>query len=173
MATHKSEENWSQVRETILMINVAVARIEHAMIEGNDSFTSLSHTFVDMANSAEQINNEVQLIDDSFDSEKINKGCKEITGKVESSIIAFQFYDRLSQRMSLVSKTLSSLTEILKDPNKKDTQDEWQALQNTIRSKYTLDVDQEMFNAVLNGTSIAEALKIAVDKTQEEDIEFF
>ena len=46
-------------------------------------------------------------------------------------------------------------------------------LQKTIRSKYTLDADREMFDAVLNGISIEEALKIALKKTTEEEIEFF
>ena len=174
MSTDKSEENWSHVRETILMINVAVARIEHAMVEGNDSFTSLSQSFVDIAHSAKQMSNEVQQLNDSPAHEKINQNSMEILEKVESSIIAFQFYDRLSQRMALVSKTLNSLNEILKHPEKKDVQGEWTALQNTIRSKYTLDADQEMFEAVLKGTSIEDALASAVKKIEQEDeIEFF
>ena len=171
-----NDENWSHVRETILMINVAVSRIEHAMVEGNDSFTSLSQSFVGIAHSAKQISNEVQQLDESSQHETISQNSKKITEQVESSIIAFQFYDRLSQRMTLVSKTLNSLTEILNHPDKKDIQDEWIALQNTIRSKYTLDADQEMFDSVLNGTSIEEALSAAVKKIEQEednDIEFF
>ena len=171
-----NDENWSHVRETVLMINVAVSRIEHAMIEGNDSFTSLSQSFVGIANSAKQISDEVQQLDNSSPQhESISQNCNKISEQVESSIIAFQFYDRLSQRMSLVSKTLNSLTEILKHPDKKDIQDEWIALQNTIRSKYTLDADQEMFDSVLKGTSIEDALKEAVKKIEQEDddIEFF
>lgn len=175
MTMDSNEENWSHVRETVLMINVAVSRIEHAMVEGNDSFTSLSQSFVDIAHSAKQMSDDVQQLDDSPAHEKINQNCMAISGKVESSIIAFQFYDRLSQRMALVSKTLNSLTEILKHPDKKDIRDEWTALQNTIRSKYTLDADQEMFDSVLNGTSIEDALKAAVKiiEQHEEDVEFF
>ena len=75
--------------------------------------------------------------------------------------------------MSLVSKTLNSLTELLKEPQKTDIQDEWLSLQTTIRSKYTLDSDQKMFNDVLNGMSIEDALKIAVKTTTENEIEFF
>ena len=65
--------------------------------------------------------------------------------------------------MSLVSKTLNSLSEVLKDPSKINKADEWLNLQNTIRSKYTLDADQEMFDAVLKGASIEEALKTALE----------
>lgn len=173
MTKDKNEENWSHMRETVLMINVAVARIEHAMIEGNESFTTLSHSFVEIVNSAKKITLEAKNLEDSPAKNKINKDCEDISQRVGNSIIAFQFYDRLSQRMSMVSKSLNSLTDILKDPNKTNMQDEWIKLQKMIRSKYTLDADQELFNDVLNGVPIEEALKTAVEKTTEEEIEFF
>ena len=173
MTKEKDIESWSQLKETVLMINVAVSRIEHAMIEGDDSFTKLSESFVGIAKSAREIISESKNLDDSPTKNTINESCKNISEQVDHSIVTFQFYDRLSQRMSMVSKTLSSLTEVLNDPNKTNNQNEWVALQDTIRSKYTLDADQEMFDAVLSGTSIEEALKIAVKKTDEEDIEFF
>ena len=88
-------------------------------------------------------------------------------------MVAFQFYDKLTQRMDLVSKALHSLTDVLQDHEKTHEQEEWKKLQDTIRSKYTLDSDQEMFNAVINGMSIEQALKIAVEKTTEHEVEFF
>lgn len=173
MTKENDSENWCQLRETVLMLNVAVSRIEHAMIEGDDSFTTLSKSFVGIAKSAREIVSESQYLDDSPTKKTINESCKNISEQVGRSIVSFQFYDRLSQRMSMVSKTLSSLTEVLNDTNKINNKNEWIALQDTIRSKYTLDADQEMFDAILSGTSVEDALKIAVKKTDEEDIEFF
>lgn len=173
MTIDNDEKNWSQMKETILMINVAVARIEHAMIEGDDSFTSLSQSFVETINAAKEISLSSEELDDSPTKDKIKKDCEDITQRVSDSIVAFQFYDKLSQRMALVSKTLGSLTEVLEDKSKTNNQDEWIKLQNMIRSKYTLDADQEMFDAVLKGVTIEEALKIAVKKTHESDVEFF
>ena len=171
--TANENKNWSQLRETITILNVAVARIEHAMIEGDDSFTSLSQSFVEMINSAEQITQDAKELEDSPAKKSIEKNCLNISQRVGSSIVAFQFYDRLSQRMALVSKALNSLTEVLKDPSKINEQEEWLNLQNTIRSKYTLDSDQKMFDDVLKGMPVEEALKIALKKTTEDEIEFF
>ncbi|MCK4865941.1 MAG: hypothetical protein KAT06_11030 [Gammaproteobacteria bacterium] len=171
--TANENKNWSQLRETITILNVAVARIEHAMIEGDDSFTSLSQSFVEMINSAEQITQDAKELEDSPAKKSIEKNCLNISQRVGSSIVAFQFYDRLSQRMALVSKALNSLTEVLKDPSKINEQEEWLNLQNTIRSKYTLDSDQKMFDDVLNGMPVEEALKVALEKTTEDEIEFF
>ena len=171
--TDNNQQNWSQIRETVLLINVAVARIEHAMTEGDDSFTSLSQSFVEIVDSARQITNSAEELDNSPVKSAINDSCQDISQRIDNSIVAFQFYDKLSQRMTLVSKTLNSLTEILKDPNKTNVQDEWIKLQNVIRSKYTLDTDQKMFDDVLNGIPLKEALAAAVETTTEDDIEFF
>ncbi len=173
MTTNNDEKNWSQVRETILMINVAVARIEHAMSEGGVSFASLSMSFIETVNSSAAITAATDQLEDSPIKDKIKENCQDITLRVSDSIISFQFYDKLSQRMALISKTLSSLTDILKDQSKTDNPDEWTNLQQTIRSKYTLDSDQEMFDAVIKGVPINEALKIAVEKNSDDDIELF
>lgn len=170
---NNEEQNWSEMRETVLILNVAVARIKHAMIEGDDSFTSLSESFVEIINSAEQITLATKKLEDSPVKTDIYENCEDISQRVGSSIVAFQFYDKLSQRMALVSNTLNSLSEVLKDPVKKGDHKEWLNLQNTIRSKYTLDSDQKMFDDVLNGMSVEEALKTAVEETTENDIEFF
>ncbi len=75
--------------------------------------------------------------------------------------------------MTLVAKTLNFLTQILDDPDKTNVQEEWIKLQNMIRSKYTLDADQQIFEDVLNGMPVEEALKAAAEKTTENEIEFF
>jgi len=173
MTTNNDEKNWSQVRETILMINVAVARIEHAMSEGGVSFASLSMSFIETVNSSAAITAATDQLEDSPIKDKIKENCQDITLRVSDSIISFQFYDKLSQRMALISKTLSSLTDILKDQSKTNNPDEWTNLQQTIRSKYTLDSHQEMFDAVIKGVPINEALKIAVEKNSDDDIELF
>jgi len=171
--TTDDKESWSQIRETILMINVAVARIEHAMIEGDVSFTSLTGSFVETVNAATTITAAANQLEESALKDTIKENCQDITLRVTDSIVSFQFYDKLSQRMALVSKTLSCLTEILKDNDKTDNIEEWKNLQNLIRYKYTLDADQDMFDAVIRGTPIQEALSIAVNKTTEDDVEFF
>ncbi len=168
-----NDENWSQIRETVLLINVAVARIEHAMIDGEDSVTTLSQSFVEMVNSAKQIILDTEELEDSAAKSKIEKSCLDISQRIQSSIIAFQFYDRLSQRMTHVSKTLSSLSELLDDQTKHYMPQEWLELQEAIRSKYTLDADQKMFDDVLNGMPIQEALNSALNATAEDDIELF
>lgn len=173
MSANKQKDELTQIRETILIINVAVARIEHAMTDGDDSVSILSQSFIDMVKSAQQITSDTEKLEDSPEKQQILNECAEISHKIQSSVIAFQFYDKLTQRMNLVSKALNSLTEVLKEQDTVHEIAVWKKLQDTIRSKYTLDSDQEMFDAVINGMPIEEALKIAIEKTTEHEIEFF
>jgi len=171
--TGNDNENWSHARETVLLMNVAVARIEHAMIEGSDSMNELSQAFVSIADAAKTISTEIEGFTDNNEYKTIKSHSDSIKEKVSDSVVAFQFYDRLCQRMGLVAKTLNSLTGMLEDPNKANAQEEWVKLKEMIRSKYTLDTDQEMFDAVLSGTSIEDALEAALEKTDVEEVEFF
>ncbi|MFK5914395.1 MAG: hypothetical protein QM484_08465 [Woeseiaceae bacterium] len=167
------QETWPQIKEMILMLSVAVARIDHAMTEGDESFTALSLSFIETKGSA---NNIVEIAEEIEDDELKNKllvNCNDITNRVNNSIMSFQFYDKLSQRMDLVSKTLTEINVVLQDKERTNDSAVWLELQEKIRSKYTLDADQEMFDAVISGMPIAEALKIAVKKTTENEVEFF
>ena len=47
---HQPDLNWSQVRETILMLGVSIGQIEHAMSDGHDSVKTLAESFANMHN---------------------------------------------------------------------------------------------------------------------------
>ncbi len=173
MTTDHKKNHRNEIRETILLLNVAVARIEHAMIDGHDSVTTLSKTFVDMADAARQISRDVEELAPGPEREKIEQHCQTMSEKIQTTVTAFQFYDRLSQRMAHVSKTLSDLGALLDSKEKAADPAEWQVLQQRIRSRYTLDADQQMFDNVLNGMTVEEALDIALNRENKDEIEFF
>jgi predicted component of type VI protein secretion system len=55
---------------------------------------------------------------------------------------------------------------------------EWAELQDSIKSRYTIDADRIMFDALLAGASIEEAVEIATDyegetETEETEVELF
>ena len=98
-----------------------------------------------------------------------------VGNKSQAAIIAFQFYDRLSQRLKHVSKSLAALTDLVSDTERFVDNKEWTNLQETIRSKYTLDADKKMFDDLMDGKTIEEIIKQAEQtKTDsDDDIELF
>ncbi|MCP4322706.1 MAG: hypothetical protein GY787_12845, partial [Alteromonadales bacterium] len=99
--------------------------------------------------------------------------------KVHSAIIAFQFYDKLSQRLDHVSESLSALTTLIGNPAELYSPIAWQSLQESIRSKYTMEAERQIFDKVISGVSIEEALidfkQNIIDKgdSEEDEIELF
>lgn len=167
--------DWSQVSETVRMLNLAVAQISMAMHEGEDSVESLTSSFAHMVGNVEDI---TRVVGDSDQSEiaeptraAVLGSCAAVQGGIQQSIVAFQFYDRLSQRLDHVRYALDALSNLVSDKGRLFNPAEWSTLQATIRSRYTMREEQEMFEALLAGASVDDALDLVRDRMREGDID--
>ena len=167
--------DWSQVTETVRMLNLAVAQISMAMHEGEDSVGSLSASFTGMVGHVDQIAATVTAPDadavpDTLRSTVLGH-CAQVQGGIQQSIVAFQFYDRLSQRLDHVRYALDQLSGLVSDKGRLFDPAEWQALQQSIRGKYSMQEEQDMFDALLKGASTEEALDIIRKRVHQGDID--
>ncbi len=172
--------DWSQVNETVRMLNLAVAQISMAMHEGDDSVESLTTSFLGMVQSVDSISQATTSASPETDFEPVREDilnrCTSVQGKIQQSIVAFQFYDRLSQRLDHVRQALGALSDLVSDKSRLFNPTEWSALQSGIRSRYTMQEEQDMFEALLKGASIDEALEQVrgrLEKGDIDDIELF
>jgi hypothetical protein len=182
--TSRPDQEWNQLKEIIVMLNLAITQIDQSMNEGNASVSTLSTSFIGLATDLSDIKRSIsQLSQNDGCSEEIKLVIEGSTStaldKVHSAIIAFQFYDKLSQRLDHVSESLSSLTAIIGTPVELHTPAAWQKLQEIIRSKYTMEEERRMFDKVISGVPIEEVLiefnqdmakKI---NSEEDEIELF
>jgi len=166
--------DWSQVRETILMLNLAVAQIELTLKHGNESVSTLGDSFTSMAGNVEVIRR-VMLAQPSVDK-NLESVCDSVAADVQNAIVAFQFYDKLTQRLSHLSHSMNCLARLVADPSKLYNPLAWVGLQEKIKSSYTVESDRAMFKAILNGASVEDALhasELAKQQEADDDIEFF
>lgn len=152
---------WSQVRETVLFLNLAVAQIEKSMSGGDDSVTALAESFTSVVGHTEVISKAVESLPDSKEKKTIESNCTSVTSKVQAAIVAFQFYDILAQRLNHVAYSLQELGSLIGDEARLYSPYEWHGLQEMIKSKYTMEADKAMFEAIVNGADVEEALKIS------------
>lgn len=166
--------NWDHVKETVRMLNLAVARLEHAMTDSTNQVNTLTHSFTTLADSIDSMSYAAgEMSDDMPHKHAILYHAKDVTKNINSAVMAFQFYDKLCQRLAHISKSLQGLNEILDDPAHINNPDAWHNLQGMIRSKYTLDSDKAMFEALMSGKSVAEILNAALDDPSNDDVELF
>jgi len=173
--------DWSQVRETILMLNLSMTQIELALTDSSSSVGELTDSFTSISAALSAIREVAKSLPDTpkvsaAKSEIENLG-DEVSNKVGQAIIAFQFYDRLSQRLSQVCRNLDDLGVLVNDPVRLYNPYAWVALQQKIRSKHVTEDDKHMFDTLMETRDVqkalAEFMKRKREKQPDGDIELF
>lgn len=180
-----------EVQETILILNLSVAQIDLSITEGDNSVNTLIDSFTYMSQHIEEIQNasnkmaEIgQEIEGMGDHQSVLLSeAGELSLKMQQAVIAFQFYDKLSQRLGHVSHGLSGLAEIVSHEMKVKSPEEWEGFKNSVRKGTTMREEEELFELIFDQNIPAEdAIEIMkermrermhAEQEQEEEIEFF
>lgn len=162
--SENSDHNWSYVSETINMLYLAVCQIESTMSEANSSVDVLTQSFTQLAGHTGDVSNQVQCLTqveelESF-KEDIAQTASEIQTNINSSIRAFQFYDRVCQRVDHVARSLEKVSAILENKEEMENPSAWKDIQEKIKSSYTMEAERIMFEYIMRGGTVKEALEI-------------
>jgi len=171
-STQNPDLDWSHVGETVRMLNLAVAQIEMSMKEGDDSVDTLTDAFTTMAARVKVIENLAKQKQDD-DSKQVVEQCDAVAGEMQQTIMAFQFYDKVTQRLNHVSHSLAALVDLVGDQSRLHNPIEWSVLQEKIKSKYTMPAEHDMFEKVMQGMSIEEVIEQLRHNNHIDDIELF
>jgi hypothetical protein len=176
---HMPDLNWSQVRETVLLLELAAVQIEAAMKDSNASVEVLTNSFTTMAGYMRTISDTVHTLPDQGEvgiaKQNLSGVSEHVSSMVHQAIIAFQFYDKLVQRLAHVGFSLGDLSDLVADGRRLYNPGEWVGLQDKIRAKYTTREEIAMFDAVMQGVPVHEAVDkfMAEMKDKSDDIELF
>lgn len=159
-SSHNPDLSWDQTRETITMLALAIVQIESSMTDGEQSVNTLTHSFTEMAQYVAKIRDvSHEISSGKLDRHKrtITHNTQELEDSIREAVVAFQFYDRISQRLDHVCNSLDRLGGLLSDKDAQDAPEKWQALQNSIETSYTMEAERIMFEHILQGQSIPTA----------------
>jgi hypothetical protein len=176
---HMPDLNWSQVRETVLMLELAAMQIETAMKDSHSSVEVLTQAFTTMAGYMQQIGDTLASLPETGETGSARNEMmgisQHVSGMIHQAIIAFQFYDKLVQRLAHVGHSLGDLSDLVSDSRRLFNPSEWVELQGRIRGKYTTAEEVAMFEAVMHGVPVEEAIErfMAEMREKNDDIELF
>jgi len=157
-------ENWSHVRETINMLYLAICQIDATLKDSNTSVMTLTNSFSALANHTNEVSMQVQSLQNPEELNEFKKDISdtaaELQTNISSSIQAFQFYDRVCQRLDHVTHSLDQVTTLLECDQRIQKPDEWTNLQEKIKSSYTMEAEHLMFEFIMRGGSVQQALEI-------------
>jgi len=174
--------DWSQIKETVLMLNLATAQVDFSLRDGDNSVNTLTESFTAMAGGIQSIQKTMQGIGEKYqldegDHMPIQQECMSISIKMQEAIVAFQFYDKLVQRLDHVVEVIAQLADLVGDNSRLYSPEEWSKLQQMIRSRYTMEEERELFDALMRGEDVKEVMErlqhLMENKVQEDDIELF
>ncbi len=164
--------DWSQIRETILMLALGVAQIEISMRDSDGSVEVLSNSFTSMIGQVKMIEKIAAALPETTDvadaKMAIVGSCGTIGEMMRAAIIAFQFYDKLTQRLSHVSSSLGTLADLVSDSRRLYNPYEWLGMQEKIKSRYTMEEERLMFEAVMQGKTVKQALAIYIQAIEDK-----
>jgi hypothetical protein len=160
------------------MLNLAIAQMEVAMHDSTSSVDVLTRAFTTMSDDMMGLVEAARSLPDTPVKQAIQELGAHVSTQMQRAVVAFQFYDRLSQRLAHVSHSLGDLASLVSDPARLYNPSAWHELQQQIRSMYTMEDEKRMFDALLATGDVKLALDQFVARKHREaggsdDIELF
>ena len=180
---------WKELSQTIMALNLSIAQIDLSMTEGSYSIDTLIDTFNFMREGLDRLNHSV-LNDEVEDIAELKarllQESQVLSEKVTASIVAFQFYDKLSQRLQHVSKSLSSLSDIISHEDRTVDEATWNRFLEKMAKYAAMREEYEVYELIFTkGMTSEQAIEVMKDRmrarmeerknqpAEDDDIELF
>lgn len=154
----------SDVRESVRLLQVAAAQIDVTMHEGDASVAVLSGALSSIAaglKSIEQWAQESPSAGEPAQKVNVSESCSTLTKKVEAAIMAIQFHDAMTQKLTHISENLQALADFMADPGRVARPSAWHALKQRTRARFTMESERRVSDALMRGMTMEEAVRAA------------
>lgn len=153
--------DWTPEQQIAHMLELCEAQMESAMGESDLAVDSLIKAFSGLAETAQSLNAMASRLTPeqrkAFDGVDLKKQMESIERQMSSAIVAFQFYDKLTQRLGHVRYSLSTLALFVCDRSQTTQRDQWRRLYTTLKRLYRTQEEKEIFQMMVEGASADEA----------------
>jgi len=160
--------NWSPQQQTARMLALCEAQMEAATQDSDNAVDTLINSFADLMTLVRELNAEsaanhsdTQVI--KFTSEEEMKvRYEKLMRQVNNAIMAFQFYDKLSQRLGHVRYSLSTLALFICDRMNSQKPEHWEKLLTTLGRLYRTAEERAIFDSIAGSLALSQS----ADKTK-------
>ena len=157
--------NWSPQQQTARMLALCEAQMEAATQDSDAAVDTLVTAFTELMNAVRDLGGMSKAsATDATQSralDDINNRCTALSGQVAAAVMAFQFYDKLSQRLGHVRYSLSTMALFICDRSNSQRPEHWEKLLSTLGRLYRTAEERAIFD------SIAGSLSLKIDNSEE------
>jgi len=136
------------------MLGLCEAQMESALQDSDKAVDTLIQAFTSLVDTTRSIN----ALTESLPAEikatvasDLNQQVQAISKQMASAVVAFQFYDKLTQRLGHVRYSLSTLALFVCDRSQAANPDQWRRLLNTLRRLYRTEEERQIFQSIMDG----------------------
>lgn len=168
-------QDWTPEQQIAHMLDLCEAQIEAALSESDLAVEALIKSFTALTDA-------MQAARASAPDER-NDGAAPpldaVSKQMAAAVVAFQFYDKLTQRLGHVRYSLSTLALFVCNRSQASQREQWRKLFNTLRRLYRTAEERQIFELMVEGATAEDARAQAQQTTQSlrrgptGDIELF
>jgi uncharacterized protein (DUF2267 family) len=151
---------WTPEQQMAHMLGLCEAQMESALAESDQAVDVLIRAFTGLSDTTRALNaiaNDLPPeLRDQF-NDKLKQQIDTIHEQMSSAVVAFQFYDKLTQRLGHVRYSLTSLAMFVCNRSQTSQRDSWERLFNTLRRLYRTEEEREIFQLMVQGASAEDA----------------
>jgi fructosamine-3-kinase len=165
-------EEWTPEQQIARMLELCEAQMESALSESDVAVDALIKAFTSVTESQRSLGDLLEKLpprsSDAEDSE-LGRQLAHVHKQMAHAVVAFQFYDKLTQRLGHVRYSLSTLAMFVCDNNQTRQREQWERLFGTLRRLYRTQEERDIFQLMVEGASGAEARAQAEHHTEPRD----
>lgn len=151
------------------MLGLCEAQMESALQDSDKAVDALIQAFTCLVDTTRSVNALTENLPPEIKETVaigLNQQVQTISKQMASAVVAFQFYDKLTQRLGHVRYSLSTLALFVCDRSQVASPDQWRRLLNTLRRLYRTDEERQIFQNIMDGIASGQGLKEGSAPTQ-------
>jgi hypothetical protein len=152
------EGSWSAEGQIAKMVGLCETQMESALQESDQAVEALVKAFSGLVDTSRQIGalaGTLSAAEPGADTQVMQEQLAEMSKQMSSAIVAFQFYDKLTQRMGHVRYSLSALALFVCNRKQIQQPEQWQRLHAQLRRLYRTEAEREVFQMVMDADDTA------------------
>jgi hypothetical protein len=166
-------------QETALLLELCEAQIDAALRDSDRSVEVLTNVFFQLIAAVDSLGESAKQMAATEPNGKgtaaeLTQRAGNLTEQINSAVVAFQFYDKLTQRLDHVRHSLTTLALFVCDRDKSKHLEQWQKLRASLRRLYRTAEERKVFDSIA-GPLLGDDPEVAATQVyaQESSIELF
>ena len=147
---------WTPEQQIARLLSLCEAQMESALSESDVAVQELVKSFAGLIEAGQALGSMSEKAPEAGGADMAAQ-LDALKKQTAAAIVAFQFYDKLTQRLGHVRYSLSALAMFVCDGAKTGERDQWRRMFATLRRLYRTEEERQLFRMMVEGASAEEA----------------